>query len=59
MAKQYRKNAEKIKTRRERSWTKYAEILQKMNIDVDTTMETESRPNIDMEDKLRKVEEKL
>ena len=34
-------------------------ILQKMNIDVDTTMETESRPNIDMEHKLRKVEEKL
>ena len=34
-------------------------ILQKMNIDIDTTMETESRPNIDMEDKLRKVEEKL
>ena len=30
-----------------------------MNIDVDTTMETESRPNVDMEDKLRKVEEKL
>ena len=34
-------------------------ILQKMNIDIDTTMETESRPNVDMEDKLRKVEEKL
>ena len=34
-------------------------ILQKMKIDIDTTMETESRPNIDMEDKLRKVEEKL
>ena len=30
-----------------------------MNIDVDTTMETESRPNVDIEDKLRKVEEKL
>ena len=30
-----------------------------MNIDIDTTMETESRPNVDREDKLRKVEEKL
>ena len=30
-----------------------------MNIDIDTTMETESRPNVDMEDKLRKVKEKL
>ena len=30
-----------------------------MNINADTTMETESRPNIDMEDNLRKVEEKL
>ena len=34
-------------------------ILQKMNIHVDTTMETESRPNVDMEDKLRNVVEKL
>ena len=34
-------------------------VLQKMNINVDTTMETESRPNVDMEDKPRKVEEKL
>ena len=30
-----------------------------MDIDVDTTMETESRPIIDREEKLRKVEEKL
>ena len=53
LAKKYRKNAEK---------TKYTEIFNdssEMNIDVDTTMETESRPNVDMEDKLRKVEEKL
>ena len=27
LAKKYRKNAEKIKTRRERSWTKYTEIF--------------------------------
>ena len=51
------KNAEKINARRERFRTKYTEILQKMNVDVDTTMETESRSIIDMEDKLRKVEE--
>ena len=30
-----------------------------MIINVDTTMETESRPNVDMEDKLKKVQEKL
>ena len=30
-----------------------------MNIGIDTTMETESRPNVDMEDKLKKVEEQL
>ena len=59
LAKKYRKNAEKINTRRECFWRKYTEILQKMNIDVATTMATESRPNVDMEDKLRKVEEKL
>ena len=27
LAKKYRKNAEKIETRRERSWTKYTEIF--------------------------------
>ena len=31
----------------------------KMDVDVDTTMETESRPIIDREEKLRKVEERL
>ena len=30
-----------------------------MDVEVDTTMETESRPIIDREEKLRKVEEKL
>ena len=30
-----------------------------MDIDVDATMETESRPVIDREEKLRKVEERL
>ena len=30
-----------------------------MDVDIDTTMETESRPIIDREEKLRKVEEKL
>ena len=31
----------------------------KMDVDVDTTMETESRPIVDREEKLRKVKEKL
>ena len=31
----------------------------KMDVHVDTTMETESRPIVDREEKLRKVEEKL
>ena len=31
----------------------------KMNVDIDTTMETESRPIVDKEEKLRKVEERL
>ena len=30
-----------------------------MDVDIDTTMETESRPMVDREEKLRKVEEKL
>ena len=30
-----------------------------MDVDVDTTMETESRPIVDREEKLRKVQEKL
>ena len=30
-----------------------------MDVDVDTTMETESRPIVDRQEKLRKVEEKL
>ena len=30
-----------------------------MDIDVDTKMETESRPIVDREEKLRKVEERL
>ena len=30
-----------------------------MDVDVDTTMKTESRPIVDREEKLRKVEEKL
>ena len=30
-----------------------------MDVDIDTTMETESRPIVDKEEKLRKVEEKL
>ena len=64
LAKRYRKNAKKIKTRRECFWRKYPEIFNhssenedEMNIDIDTTMKT--KPPIDREEKLRKVEEKI
>ena len=64
LAKRYRKDAKKIKTLRECFWRKYPEIFNhssenedEMNIDVDTTMKT--KPPIDREEKLRKVEEKL
>ena len=64
LAKRYKKDAEKIKTRRECFWRKYPEIFNdssenedEMNIDVDTTMK--AKPPIDREEKLRKVEEKL
>ena len=64
LAKRYRKDAEKIKTHRECFWRKYPEIFNdslenedEVNIDVDTTMKT--KPPIDREEKLRKVEEKL
>ena len=64
LAKRYRKDAKKIKTHRECFWRKYPEIFNdssenenEMNIDIDTTMKT--KPPIDREDKLRKVEEKL
>ena len=66
LAKRYKKDAEKIKNIRESFWEKYPEILNdssenrdEMDVDVDTTMETESRPIVDRDEKLRKIEEKL
>ena len=37
----------------------FSENEVKMDVDVDTTLETESRPIVDREEKLWKVEEKL
>ena len=64
LAKWYKKDAEKIKNLRECFWKKYPEIFNdssenedKMNIDDGTTRKT--KPPIEREEKLRKVEEKL
>ena len=64
LAKSYKKDAKKIKKRRECFWEKYPEIFNyssenevKMDVEVDTTMRT--KPPIDREEKLRKVKEKL
>ena len=64
LAKQYKKDAEEMKNIRGYFWRKYPEIFNdssengdEMDVDVDTTMETESRPIIDREEKLRKVKE--
>ena len=64
LAKSYQKDAKKIKRCRECFWEKYPEIFNdssenevEMDIEVDTTMRT--KPPIDREEKLRKVEEKL
>ena len=61
LAKSYKKDAKKIKKRRECFWEKYPEIFNyssenevKMDVEVDTTMKT--KPPIDREEKLRKVE---
>ena len=62
LAKWYKKDAKKIKNHREYFWRKYPEIFDNSSeneVGMDTTMETESRPIIDREEKLRKVEEKL
>ena len=52
----------KIKTHRECFWRKYPEIFRNSSeneVEMKTTMETESRPIVDREEKLRKVEERL
>ena len=62
--KKWTKDAIQIKTWREFLEKKYPKMFSdssgtEMDVDVDTTMETESRPIIDREEKLRNVEEKL
>ena len=59
-------DAEQIRTWRERFFEKYPEIFRDFSeneVEIDTevanTMETGSKPTIDKEKKLRKVEEKL
>ena len=62
LAKWYKNDAKKIKNCREYFWRKYPEIFDDSSeneVEMDTTMETESRPIIDREEKLRKIEEKL
>ena len=60
--KKWTKDAIQIKTWREFFEKKYPKMFSDssgtgMDIDIDTTMETESRPIVDREEKLRKVEE--
>ena len=62
--KKWTKDAVQIKTWREFFERKYPKIFGNssgtgMDIDIDATMETESRPTVDREEKLRKVEEEL
>ena len=62
LAKSYKRDGEKIEKRRECFWRKYPEIFNDSSeneVEMETTMETESRPILDREEKLRKVEEKL
>ena len=62
--KKWSKDAIEIKTWRELFEKKYPKMFgnssgTEMDVDVDTTMETKSRPIVDREEKLRKVEEKF
>ena len=62
LAKRYKNDAERIKNIRESFWERYPEIFNDSSeneVEMETTMETESRPIVDREEKLRKVEEKL
>ena len=62
LAKSYKKDAEKIGNRREYLWQKYPEIFNDSSeneVEMETIMKTESRPIVDREEKLWKVEEKL
>ena len=62
LAKWYRKDSERIKNIGESFWEKYPKIFNDSSeneVEMETTMESESRPIIDREEKLRKVEERL
>ena len=62
LAKRYKNDDERIKNIRESFWERYPEIFNdslENEVEMETTMETESRPIIDREEKLWKVEEKL
>ena len=62
LAKWYKKDAERIKNIRESFWERYPEIFKDSSeneVEMETTMETESRSIVDREEKLRKVEERL
>ena len=62
LAKWYKKDTERVKNIRESFWERYPEIFNDSSeneVEMGTTMETESRPIVDREEKLRKVEEKL
>ena len=62
LAKWYKKDAERVKNIRESFLEKYPEIFNDSSeneVEMETTMETESRPIVDREEKLRKVEERL
>ena len=56
------KDGERVKNIRESFWEKYPEIFNDSSeneVEMGTAMETESRPIVDREEKLRKVEERL
>ena len=62
LAKKYKNDAERIKNIKESFWERYPEIFNDSSeneVEMETTMETERRPIVDREEKLRKVEEKL
>ena len=62
LTKWYKRDAEKIKNIRESFWRKYPKIFKDSSgdgVEMETTMETESRPIVHREEELRKVEERL
>ena len=62
LAKRYKNDAERIKNIRESFWERYPKIFNDSSeneVEMETTMETESRPIVDRQEKLQKVEEKL